>query len=107
MLSGARLRARARAHMSPMRAAVARITNCYMMSVGDDNYDLVCGSVVDATNVGNMTRFINNGCSANCTVDEMVYGPVLVLAILASKNIVRGTEITYSYKFCRGCDTQC
>ncbi|ESO93732.1 hypothetical protein LOTGIDRAFT_209271 [Lottia gigantea] len=65
---------------------------CYMFRI--DDFD-----VVDATMHGSAARFINHSCEPNCyskviTVDNRKH-----IVIFASRQIKKGEELTYDYKF--------
>ncbi|KAL4228619.1 Histone-lysine N-methyltransferase [Mactra antiquata] len=65
---------------------------CYMFRIDDTD-------VVDATMKGSAARFINHSCDPNCyskviTVDNRKH-----IVIFAMKQIFRGEELTYDYKF--------
>lgn len=60
--------------------------------------------VIDATMKGNAARFINHSCDPNCeskTIKILGKGHILIFAL---KNIGRGEELTYDYKFEREAD---
>lgn len=60
--------------------------------------------VVDATMFGNAARFINHSCDPNCESKAVkILGKDHIL-IFALKNIGRGEELTYDYKFERELD---
>ena len=49
--------------------------------------------VIDATQWGNSSRFINHSCTPNCEADE-VDGRIFISTI---KNVPAGAELTYDY----------
>lgn len=53
--------------------------------------------VIDRGVRRNLTRFINRSCFSNCATQEMLHGALAVLAILATKDVPRGHEITHNY----------
>lgn len=66
--------------------------DCYMFRVDDD-------WVVDATERGNAARFINHSCRPNCysrVVDILGKKRIIIFAL---RQICRGEELTYDYKF--------
>lgn len=70
--------------------------SCYM-------FRLDRARIVDATMIGCMARFMNHCCQPNAyakiiTVDTE-FGVDKKIAVLASRNIAAGEEITYDYKF--------
>lgn len=64
----------------------------YMFRV---NSDIVC----DATFHGNVARFINASCDPNCYTQIISFNGQEKIAIYAKKNINRGEELCYDYKF--------
>ena len=55
--------------------------------------------IIDATNSGNIGRFVNHSCTPNCSTRvERVAGTKRIM-IYAIKDIPAGTEVTYDYKF--------
>lgn len=79
--------------------------NCYMMmAVGGrvaagDVAEGRADPVVDATVACNSTRLIKHWWEPNRTINEMDHATVLVLEILAVKEIQAGAEIMYDYLF--------
>jgi len=65
---------------------------CYMFRCGDDN-------VVDATKCGNVARFINHSCEPNCYSRQIVIDGRVRIVIFALRDVHRGEELTYDYKF--------
>lgn len=60
--------------------------------------DSVVKTVIDATCIGNIGRYINHSCNPNCIVVPVrVDSLVPRLAIFALRDIPNGEEITYSY----------
>uniref|UniRef100_A0A5S6QIL3 [histone H3]-lysine(4) N-trimethyltransferase n=1 Tax=Trichuris muris TaxID=70415 RepID=A0A5S6QIL3_TRIMR len=57
--------------------------------------------VIDATNHGNMARFINHSCAPNCYAKVISVNSQKRIVIYSKQNIRRGEEITYDYKFPR------
>lgn len=55
--------------------------------------------VVDATMSGSMARFINHCCDPNCYSRIINVEGKKKIIIFAERNIVRGEELTYDYKF--------
>lgn len=68
------------------------IGGCYMFRCGDD-------MVVDATKCGNIARFINHSCEPNCYSRQIIVEARLHIVIFALRDIRRGDELTYDYKF--------
>ncbi|KHJ43212.1 SET domain protein [Trichuris suis] len=57
--------------------------------------------VIDATNHGNLARFINHSCAPNCYAKVISVNSQKRIVIYSKQNIRRGEEITYDYKFPR------
>lgn len=55
--------------------------------------------VVDATMSGSMARFINHSCDPNCYSRIINVEGKKKIIIFAERNIVKGEELTYDYKF--------
>merc|ERR1712244_91261 len=56
-------------------------------------------TVIDGTSIGNISRFLNHSCSANChTMKWNVCGHHR-LGIFASVDIKKGEQLTYDYQF--------
>jgi len=53
--------------------------------------------VIDATYVGNYSRFINHSCSPNAECQKWTVKGEERIAIFASKDIHIGEEVTYNY----------
>uniref|UniRef100_A0A1I7YBQ2 Histone-lysine N-methyltransferase n=1 Tax=Steinernema glaseri TaxID=37863 RepID=A0A1I7YBQ2_9BILA len=54
--------------------------------------------IIDATNVGNLARFINHSCQPNCdTTAKVINGQKRVLFV-AAKDIKEGEELTIDYQ---------
>jgi len=66
------------------------LKNTYIMNLNPHE-------VIDATNVGNYSRFINHSCKPNAECQKWTVGGDLRVAIIASKAIAVGDEITYNY----------
>ena len=54
--------------------------------------------IIDATKKGNIARFINHSCEPNCRT-EIIPEKSKKVVIYAKKDIKRGEELTYDYKF--------
>lgn len=54
--------------------------------------------VIDATHKGNMSRFVNHSCDPTC-VARVVSADVRRIVMYARRDIRKGEEITYDYKF--------
>jgi len=68
------------------------IGSCYMFRV-DESY------IVDSTNRGNVSRFINHSCDPNCKTAIVCHKGANKIVIIAKRDINQGEEITYDYKF--------
>ncbi|CAH8559213.1 unnamed protein product [Heterobilharzia americana] len=64
----------------------------YMFRVDDD-------WIVDATMCGGLARYINHSCDPNCTAEILNCDNSNHIVIIANKNIEKGDELTYDYKF--------
>lgn len=53
--------------------------------------------VVDATQRGNIARFINHSCDPNCEMQKWIVNGYYRLGIFAKKKIEEGEELTYNY----------
>lgn len=56
-------------------------------------------TVCDATKLGNVARFINASCNPNCYTQIITANENKRIVIYARKNIQRGEELCYDYKF--------
>ncbi|KYQ92214.1 SET domain-containing protein [Tieghemostelium lacteum] len=54
---------------------------------------------IDATNKGNISRFINHSCDPNCRTQKWTVKGEMKIGIFAIKDIAPGTEITFDYNF--------
>lgn len=55
--------------------------------------------IIDASYKGNVARFLNHSCDANCNAKaESICGEKHIL-IFANRNINKGEELTYFYNF--------
>lgn len=70
------------------------IGSSYLFRIDED-------TVVDATKMGNIARFINHSCSPNCIAKIITVEGEKKIVIYASRAIEEGEEITYDYKFPR------
>ncbi|PVU85618.1 hypothetical protein BB561_006930 [Smittium simulii] len=65
---------------------------CYLFRVDDE-------TVIDATVMGNIARFVNHSCNPNCIAKIIVVDGSKRIGIYARSDISIGDEITYDYKF--------
>eukprot|EP00003_Mantamonas_plastica_P012114 TRINITY_DN22084_c0_g1_i1.p1 TRINITY_DN22084_c0_g1~~TRINITY_DN22084_c0_g1_i1.p1 ORF type:complete len:124 (-),score=28.59 TRINITY_DN22084_c0_g1_i1:109-480(-) len=68
------------------------IPSCYLFRITKDY-------VVDATLKGNLARFMNHSCEANCYADVVDVNGEPRILIYSKQVIEPGDEITYDYKF--------
>lgn len=62
-------------------------------------YFLMIFQVIDATQMGNLARFINHSCQPNCYAKIVVVDGEKRIVIYSKLAINKGDEITYDYKF--------
>uniref|UniRef100_A0A453KKZ5 Histone-lysine N-methyltransferase ASHH3 n=4 Tax=Triticinae TaxID=1648030 RepID=A0A453KKZ5_AEGTS len=78
-----------------------RYTNFYLCEVSSN-------MVIDATNKGNKSRFINHSCEPNTEMQKWTVDGETRVGIFALRDIQRGEELTYDYKFVQfGADQDC
>ena len=84
----------------------------YFLSIdgqtGRNNERLVSRVVgIDASQKGNLARFINHSCDPNCATQKWTVNGRTRVGIFAIKDISHGMELTFDYKFERiGCKKQ-
>ena len=64
----------------------------YYMSLGQD-------MLIDATDMGNASRFINHSCDPNCEIQKWTTGYTSSVGVFANRDIVEGEELTFDYQF--------
>lgn len=64
----------------------------YCLKMSTDEY-------IDAYRMGNLSRFVNHSCKANCTMQKWVVNGLHRMALFASTDIQEGEEITFNYNF--------
>ena len=64
----------------------------YFMSVANSE-------VIDATQKGNLSRFLNHSCNPNCETQKWQVGGELCIGIFALADIPGGSELTFDYQF--------
>ncbi|MED6203760.1 Histone-lysine N-methyltransferase ashh3, variant 2 [Stylosanthes scabra] len=78
---------------------------------GDSNFylcEVERDTVIDATYKGNKSRFINHSCCPNTDMQKWIVGGETRVGIFASKDIRKGEELTYDYRFVQyGPDQEC
>ncbi|PNT64346.1 hypothetical protein BRADI_4g27797v3 [Brachypodium distachyon] len=78
-----------------------RYTNFYLCEVSSN-------MVIDATNKGNKSRFINHSCQPNTEMQKWTVDGETRVGIFALRDIKKGEELTYDYKFVQfGADQDC
>jgi hypothetical protein len=60
---------------------------------------LTSDEVIDATQKGGLSRFVNHSCNPNCETQKWVVRGVLKIGIFSKKPIVQGEELTFDYNF--------
>ncbi len=68
-------------------------------NVPDYMFRIDAYTVCDATRLGNVARFINASCSPNCYTQIITANENKRIVIYAKKDIARGEELCYDYKF--------
>eukprot|EP00158_Paraphelidium_tribonemae_P008965 Partr_v1_DN28736_c0_g2_i4_m62490 putative SET domain containing 2 len=68
------------------------IKHMYFMSLKSDQ-------VIDATRRGGIARFMNHSCDPNCVLQKWVVGQSLRMGIFAKRNVSKGEELSFDYKF--------
>ncbi len=68
-------------------------------NVPDYMFRIDAYTVCDATRIGNIARFINASCSPNCYTQIITANENKRIVIYAKRNIARGEELCYDYKF--------
>lgn len=70
----------------------------YIFALNEFSNDTVIETIVDATCIANIGRYINHSCDPNCIIVPVrVDSLVPKLAVFARRPISAGEEITYSY----------
>uniref|UniRef100_A0A061QSR9 [histone H3]-lysine(4) N-trimethyltransferase n=2 Tax=Tetraselmis sp. GSL018 TaxID=582737 RepID=A0A061QSR9_9CHLO len=84
-----------------IRMEVANVRERYYNRVGKDNYLFRINDdwVVDATVKGGLARFINHSCDPNCYTKIVERDGQKHICIFARRDIARGEELAYDYKF--------
>lgn len=63
----------------------------YMLSLGN-------GFVIDASRIGNVSRFINHSCEPNCRVEFWQVSGRVAAAVMTKQPVMQGEELTFDYK---------
>ena len=84
-----------------IRPKVADLRQCVYQRKGLSDYMFTVDatSIVDATRIGGVARFVNHSCSPNSRTDIETYNGQKVVVISTTTDIKAGEEITYDYKF--------
>ncbi|KAI8907381.1 putative huntingtin interacting protein [Gorgonomyces haynaldii] len=69
-----------------------RAKHFYFMSLKPNEY-------IDASKRGNISRFMNHSCNPNCALQKWVVGAQVRVGMFAIKDIEKGEELTFDYKF--------
>jgi len=64
----------------------------YLFRIDDD-------LIVDATEKGNLSRFMNHSCDPNCYAKIINVEGQKKIVVYSKRDISQGEEITYDYKF--------
>lgn len=76
-------------------------TNFYLCEINRD-------MVIDATNKGNKSRYINHSCCPNTEMQKWIIDGETRIGIFASRDIKKGEHLTYDYQFVQfGADQDC
>ena len=63
----------------------------YLFRVDDE-------TIIDATKVGSLARFVNHSCAPNCLTQIIVHAKRKKIALYAKRDILPGEELVYDYK---------
>ncbi|PNY11535.1 histone-lysine N-methyltransferase ASHH3-like protein [Trifolium pratense] len=76
-------------------------TNFYLCEITRD-------MVIDATNKGNKSRYINHSCCPNTEMQKWIIDGETRIGIFATRDIQKGEHLTYDYQFVQfGADQDC
>ncbi|KAI9209813.1 uncharacterized protein BJ171DRAFT_485101 [Polychytrium aggregatum] len=64
----------------------------YFMSLKSDE-------IIDASQKGNIARFMNHSCNPNCVLQKWVVETQVRIGIFTLKDVKAGSELTFDYKF--------
>jgi len=64
----------------------------YIMAITSDVY-------LDARKVGGVARYINHSCEPNCQVERWKVRGIIRAAVVASKDLPAGTELSFDYQW--------
>ncbi|OCK75966.1 histone H3-K4 methyltransferase Set1 [Lepidopterella palustris CBS 459.81] len=74
------------------------VGSSYLFRIDED-------TVIDATKMGGIARFINHSCVPNCTAKIIRVDGTKRIVIYALRDIAKNEELTYDYKFEREMDS--
>lgn len=74
------------------------VGSSYLFRIDED-------TVIDATKMGGIARFINHSCTPNCTAKIIRVDGTKRIVIYALRDIAKNEELTYDYKFEREIDS--
>ncbi|KAF2200817.1 hypothetical protein GQ43DRAFT_432186 [Delitschia confertaspora ATCC 74209] len=74
------------------------VGSSYLFRIDED-------TVIDATKMGGIARFINHSCTPNCTAKIIRVDGTKRIVIYALRDIAKDEELTYDYKFEREIDS--
>ncbi|KAF8784493.1 Histone-lysine N-methyltransferase SETD2 like protein [Argiope bruennichi] len=57
--------------------------------------------IIDATNKGNLSRFMNHSCDPNCETQKWTVNGELRIGFFAKRDLKAGEELTFDYQFQR------
>ncbi|XP_035204427.1 histone-lysine N-methyltransferase SETD2-like isoform X2 [Stegodyphus dumicola] len=57
--------------------------------------------IIDATNKGNLSRFMNHSCDPNCETQKWTVNGELRIGFFAKRDLKAGEELTFDYRFQR------
>ena len=60
---------------------------------------LTSDEVIDATQKGGLSRFVNHSCNPNCETQKWIVRGILKIGIFSKKPIAQGEELTFDYNF--------
>lgn len=66
----------------------------YFMGLGPNE-------MIDATQKGCISRFINHSCDPNCETEKWIVGGMTRIGIFTTRDVKKGEELGFDYKFQR------
>lgn len=79
---------------------IGEVLNTKQFEKRDDDYYFMAlpdGHVIDASNKGNLSRFINHSCDPNSESQKWSVNGESRIGIFSTKDIAKDEEITYNY----------